>query len=556
MPTHRPLAALRGLAALFAVPLVLLRPVDAQLTLETETLDPVVSSGLDAFGYGLDVAGDRAAVGAPAYDAGTGSGLGLVQTFVRSGSSWVPEQTLFASDGAPGDSFGRAVALEGDQLLVGAPFDDHGGLFSAGAVYVFRHVGGKWDEVAKLVASDPAVGGRYGFDVALDGDLAAIAAPGYQASSTSSEGHAYVLERIGGTWVETQVLLGDLEEADDFAAALDVDGGRIVVGSPYDSANGIYRSGSVYVFERASGVFVETARVSASDGFQSDQLGSAVSLSGDVLASGAPLHDTPDYWRGAIYVHEWDGGAWVERAQLVEPDEVQGSGIGRSVALEGDLLVAQNGTWVANGLTQVGSVVLYRRTPCGFLAEERLFASGLQTFAGFGHALALSGARLVAGGSSVTNDRAYVFDVDPAPAITSYCTAGTTASGCQATVSACGAASASGFGPFPITVDQVEGSRKGLIFFGAAANNAPWGSGSTSYLCVQAPAQRTGVQQSGGALGSCEGVFALDFGAWMKANPGKAPTPGSTAYVQAWFRDPASPKTTSLSDAISFPVAP
>jgi hypothetical protein len=75
-------------------------------------------------------------------------------------------------------------------------------------------------------------------------------------------------------------------------------------------------------------------------------------------------------------------------------------------------------------------------------------------------------------------------------------------------------------------------------------------------VCVSPPTTRASTQSSGGTVGACDGAFTLDFNAWMYANPYKAPAPGTDVFVQAWFRDPPSPKGTSLSDALQFEVAP
>jgi hypothetical protein len=139
-----------------------------------------------------------------------------------------------------------------------------------------------------------------------------------------------------------------------------------------------------------------------------------------------------------------------------------------------------------------------------------------------------------------------------------YCTAGTTASGCQATVSSTGAASLSSATGFVVTVSQVEGQKDGTIYFssgGAQAN--PWGNG-TSLQCVVPPVTRTGVLPGIGAPGTCAGVYQLDFNAWMVANRQKAPHAGDTAYLQCWFRDPmnTSNRSTSLSSGLRFSVCP
>ena len=140
--------------------------------------------------------------------------------------------------------------------------------------------------------------------------------------------------------------------------------------------------------------------------------------------------------------------------------------------------------------------------------------------------------------------------------VVTYCTAGTSANGCQATLSSTGAPSTSSGSPFSIDVNNVEGAKDGLMFFGTAGRQAnTWGSG-TSFQCVVPPVKRTGLQVGNGTAGLCDGAFTLDFNAWMTAHPAKAPAPGVMVNVQTWYRDPqnTSNQTTSLSDAIEFVV--
>ena len=111
---------------------------------------------------------------------------------------------------------------------------------------------------------------------------------------------------------------------------------------------------------------------------------------------------------------------------------------------------------------------------------------------------------------------------------------------------------------FLVQVNGVEGQRNGLLYFGTnGAQSNPWVNG-TSYQCVVPPVRRTPTQGSGGTSGACDGTFALNFNAWMAANPGKAPEPAATTRMQAWFRDPASTsnRPTSLSDGLVFTVCP
>ena len=70
---------------------------------------------------------------------------------------------LRASDGADGDTFGFSLAIQGDRVLVGAPYDDESGT-NSGSVYGFDLASGQ--QQFRLNASDGAADDRFG---AIDG---------------------------------------------------------------------------------------------------------------------------------------------------------------------------------------------------------------------------------------------------------------------------------------------------------------------------------------------------------------------------------------------------
>ncbi len=148
------------------------------------------------------------------------------------------------------------------------------------------------------------------------------------------------------------------------------------------------------------------------------------------------------------------------------------------------------------------------------------------------------------------------------PPVTSFCTSSTTTNGCSPAMSASGTPSASASSGFTLSANSVEGQRAGLIFYGVDNSGwtpLPWLTGSTSFLCVKPPTQRTSAQTSGGTAGACDGVLSIDWAAFVAANPGSLGAPfqaGDRVYAQGWFRDPGAPKTTNLSNGLEFVVAP
>jgi Tol biopolymer transport system component len=144
---------------------------------------------------------------------------------------------------------------------------------------------------------------------------------------------------------------------------------------------------------------------------------------------------------------------------------------------------------------------------------------------------------------------------------TVYCSSGTSSHGCNANIHANAHPSASFANPCNISVAQVEGQKAGILFYGLGRALSPWcgGGGGSSFLCVKAPTKRTGAQTTGGTFGQCDGALALDWNAYRLANPSALGSPwnvGSTTDVQAWYRDPGSCKTTSLSNALELVCVP
>jgi hypothetical protein len=141
----------------------------------------------------------------------------------------------------------------------------------------------------------------------------------------------------------------------------------------------------------------------------------------------------------------------------------------------------------------------------------------------------------------------------------SYCTAGTSSSGCAALITADNQPSVSQANPCNLTVSSVEGQKSGLIFYGLTQAAIPWSTGSTSFLCVKSPTQRTATQSSNGTAGLCDGSLVLDVNNYLTTHPGSLGQPfsaGNKIYAQAWYRDPPAPKTTNLSDGIELTFQP
>ena len=142
------------------------------------------------FGSSVAISGSTIVVGAPRDNIGSNSLQGSAYVFNRQGGSWVEMQKLTASDGAAFDSFGFSVAVSGSTIVVGATFDNIGGNLLQGSAYVFNRQGGSWVETQKLTASDGAANNLFGNSVAVSGATIVVSAPRANI--------AYVYNRHGG----------------------------------------------------------------------------------------------------------------------------------------------------------------------------------------------------------------------------------------------------------------------------------------------------------------------------------------------------------------------
>src|SRR5688572_12332469 len=140
---------------------------------------------------------------------------------------------------------------------------------------------------------------------------------------------------------DARLLSSDLESLDGLGASVAMSNNTVVVGAPTASPNGVDQAGAAYVFVRAPFGWIEQAKLVASDGAPLDIFGVSVAIDGDRIAVGAlraNVGGVPAV--GAVYVFERAGSTWLETDKLVGAGADVGEGVGWSLALQGDLLVA------------------------------------------------------------------------------------------------------------------------------------------------------------------------------------------------------------------------
>lgn len=309
----------------------------------------------DHFGESLSISGGALVVGAHSHD-GNRRDSGAAYVFTLEEGEWTQMAKLVPDDNRGGDNFGKAVAIDGDTIVVGALGNDEAEL-NAGAAYVYAREGGEWTLQSKLMARDARAEDSFGYRVAIDGDLAVISAPGADTSGANS-GAAYVFRRADGAWEQAAKLIaGDGTANDLFSLSIAVLGDEIIVGVPGDSSAGA-SSGSVQVFSIEGRRWRRRAKLQAGDSFRGERFGAAVDIQGGKLLVGAygPSGRTPG--TGAAYLFERIGTAWIEKSKLLPGIEVGEDEFGGAVALAGDQLMVASRRDDAKA-KDMGSVFLF-----------------------------------------------------------------------------------------------------------------------------------------------------------------------------------------------------
>lgn len=279
----------------------------------------------DIFGYAVAMSGDTVAVAAFGEDSqatgingdqsdNSASRSGAAYVFVRSGTNWTQQAYLKASNSEAFDSFGTSIAVAGDALVVGAPFEsggmagvnvneyDNNGL-NAGAAYIFARSGTNWVQQAYLKASNAEAEDYFGFAVGVSEKAVVVGAPQESSNATTINGNqndnsalnagaAYVFARSGTNWMQQAYLKASNAQAiDQFGWSVAVAENLAVVGA-WQESSGTAGSGAAYFFARSGTDWSERAFLKAANAGPADQFGWSVAVSGVTAVVGAKAEDS------------------------------------------------------------------------------------------------------------------------------------------------------------------------------------------------------------------------------------------------------------------------
>src|SRR4030095_14990676 len=122
--------------------------------------------------------------------------------------AWTQEDKLSPADGAPNDRFGISVAVSdtdsGEVAIIGAFLDDDGGTDS-GSAYIYRNGQSGWTQETKLHPADLAALDSFGRSVAIaraNGSDVALIGSFLDDDTANGSGSVYVYRKTTGAWVQ------------------------------------------------------------------------------------------------------------------------------------------------------------------------------------------------------------------------------------------------------------------------------------------------------------------------------------------------------------------
>lgn len=340
-------------------------PIARPPILVTGNTVPALSiAGAPSFGDRLVVDGNAMVVGAP-WDSELGDNAGAVYVYQRANDRWLLDNKLVEPSGQALRRFGNAIDSSGGLLVVGA----------SSSAYAFRNYGG-----AKPL---PIPSATYGQVSATYGPVHSIGTDG-RSIAVASGLWLGVFDQGEGGW--TQINLSPPygshnQRQTGFSSALEIDSDGLLLSVEKTEQHALYSYDSLST-DRAPTPIGDVKALSRS----------SMVRDGNRAVLGSPNDNT-------AYVYRRTNGKWGGEDKLIPPGDI-GRSFGEAVAISEDM-IAIGAPYDVRATRSTGAVYLYQRHGHAWLLEKRLAPEDAPIGAKFGAAVAFrqlsSGVELIVG---------------------------------------------------------------------------------------------------------------------------------------------------------------
>ncbi len=364
----------------------------------------------DNFGYDMDMDGNYAIIGAPLDDVGLDTNRGSAYIFFRDNGVWTEQEKITSILGADEDNFGFSVAISGNYAIVGAYHSDIGAT-NKGAAYIFERSGTDWTQIARLNDSGGGANDFFGYSVDIEGDYAVIGGYGVDSS-----GAAYVFYK-DSVWTTGQPYQDKLSStagvnAVHFGWSVSISGNEVLVSDAYEVVAGNTDRGCAYIFLRIDTMWLQLARLIASDGAGGDRFGYSVSLDGNYAVIGAAFDDIgADTWRGSAYMF-FKMGVWINnqpfQEKLLGPGGTANDIFGSRVDISGNHVVVGAQSHEDGPELNSGAAYLFKRSGTDWFLERSLEDENPELSGELGKGVAIDSPNILIGAPGKHNGKGEV----------------------------------------------------------------------------------------------------------------------------------------------------
>jgi hypothetical protein len=249
------------------------------------------------FGNGIAVNGNIVVVGAWHEAANGYADAG--NAYVYSADTGTLLRTLTSPNAQTGGQFGDEVGVAGKILAVGAETETADSLSAAGHAYTFNLLSGKL--ITAFTSPNPVTGGYFGSTVTLAGDVLGLGAQTETANGYAGAGRAYIYSANTGTLLRS-FTSPNAQTGGQFGWAIALNGNTVDVSGWLETANGQAGAGHVYVFNIDTGALIRT--LTSPNAQTNGGFGEAVAAIGNIVVVGAPFEAADGYAAaGNAYVY-------------------------------------------------------------------------------------------------------------------------------------------------------------------------------------------------------------------------------------------------------------
>ncbi len=212
---------------------------------QRKKLIPADGAKGDHFGYSVSISGDYAIVGAYNNDDDNPSGYGgSVYFFKRSGLNWVQTDKISADAwNLKSKIFGLSVSISGDYAIIGD------GLHMA---YICQRIGESWIPIETLTASNIHGHEDFGGSVSIHGDYAVVGSVLYHLENNvqNSSDSSYVYKRDGDSWkLVKKIVSPESNKKSQFGSAVSISNKHVLIGAPGGDGDNTSIPGAAYMYK-------------------------------------------------------------------------------------------------------------------------------------------------------------------------------------------------------------------------------------------------------------------------------------------------------------------